>query len=359
VSQRLWREKGKEASANPGEFLKILARTSHDRINQVAADTGTRARATLVALIVTKEKAHWIHSGDSRLYHYRDGERMSRTFDHSVVQILLERGKISEEEMGTHPDQGRLLQSLGGEEFEEPEYGNSEVVGDRDSFLLCTDGFWEHLSAAELAQVVSAPDGSIDSTIEKHAALAIKRAGKKADNLSIILVQGSSSIAKSRSAVIPGLAVGLGIVLVGLAWSVVRQKPQLPASEAAEGSKADGTVSGLQESAPNGNAVSQRERALETEGAAGAEMQIEKNPLNTGNIKSGGELVNKPDNLSQDTERVDSTDSKEKKKEDQAAEKETLKERNEEGSEKLDSVNKEKEGEKKSQSKTDETREDG
>lgn len=219
VGKELWENQRELAGSDPADFLRKLAGRAHEKINEVADASHTRARATLVALLLVNGSAHWVHSGDSRLYHFRNGKQVSRTFDHSVVQILLERGKITEEEMGTHPDQGRLLQSIGGERFEEPEYGAVELEDGEDTFLLCSDGFWEHLSPKELRQLVNKSEKSLMTTLERRAQTAIARAGDQADNLSVILVKGAYGGRKRAGFVIPGLGGVVTLLFAGFWWA--------------------------------------------------------------------------------------------------------------------------------------------
>ena len=125
-------------------LLSAIIESAHQRINAIGEEKGLSPRATAVLLHLTDDKAHWTHVGDSRLYRFRGGDLLGRTHDHSVVQMLVDLGKVAEQEMGTHPDQNRLTQSLGGDKDPEPEPDAAEVaVG--DGFLLCSDGLWEQV----------------------------------------------------------------------------------------------------------------------------------------------------------------------------------------------------------------------
>ena len=44
-----------------------------------------------------------IHAGDSRVYHFRGAEMVSRSIDHSYVQRLVDEGQITEDEANSHP----------------------------------------------------------------------------------------------------------------------------------------------------------------------------------------------------------------------------------------------------------------
>ena len=112
-------------------------------------------RSTAVVLLIRGPNACWGHVGDTRLYWFRGGRTIFQTADHSVPQALASAGEIEVDEIRAHPDRNRLLRSLGNAERFEPAVA-SEVarVEPGDAFLLCTDGFWELVVEAEMAQLL-------------------------------------------------------------------------------------------------------------------------------------------------------------------------------------------------------------
>ena len=118
----------------------------------------THMKTTGVALSIRDGRFSWGHIGDSRLYFFRvakflRGEKSlrgvklcERTMDHSVPQMLVMAGEISEDDMRRHPDRAKLLRALG-DDRDEPQYALSKErrLSRGDAFLLCTDGFWEHI----------------------------------------------------------------------------------------------------------------------------------------------------------------------------------------------------------------------
>src|SRR3981081_3336065 len=109
-ARRLWQKRNGQFD-DPWADIESLCRMAHDQMNQQGEALNVSPRATVVALYLTQSEAYWVHSGDSRLYHFRAGRPIKRTEDHSVLQVMVKQGMVSEETMGTHPDQGRLLQS--------------------------------------------------------------------------------------------------------------------------------------------------------------------------------------------------------------------------------------------------------
>lgn len=97
--------------------------------------TGT----TLVAMLVDRTRIGVAHIGDSRLYRLRDGELQLLTTDHTLVQTLVDEGRISAEEAAEHPRRSVLVRTLQEGTPVEPDLFSLEgQVGDR--FLLCSDG---------------------------------------------------------------------------------------------------------------------------------------------------------------------------------------------------------------------------
>lgn len=182
---RCWAEYSRTECAR--EFLVQWLGRAHEAVKGSLQRRTAGARTAAVALLARGDCAEWVHAGDCRLYHFRAGKLLKRTRDDSVVQVLFENGEITEEEMGLHPDQNRLLQAIGGDTPPKPRQGAARLKGG-DMFLLCTDGFWEHLRLPELEQLAAVPQSLRCSMLDQAVALALERAGDTADNASAILI---------------------------------------------------------------------------------------------------------------------------------------------------------------------------
>lgn len=167
-------------------FLGAIIDGAHARINEVGEKRGLTPRSTIVLLHLCGGKARWAHVGDSRLYHFRESAVITRTRDHSVVQMLVDMGKVAEDEMGDHPDQNRLTQSLGGDPEPMADFGEAELAAG-DGFVLCSDGLWEHALEDEMARTASAL--SLDQATRELAKLAAERGGGDGDNVAIAIAR--------------------------------------------------------------------------------------------------------------------------------------------------------------------------
>ena len=94
---------------------------------------------TLTALFWSDGHAAVCHIGDSRGYLLREGELYQITHDHTLVQSLVDEGRISANDVSTHPQRSLLLRALDGRSIAEPDLSvHDGLAGDR--YLLCSDG---------------------------------------------------------------------------------------------------------------------------------------------------------------------------------------------------------------------------
>jgi len=138
------------------DFLRRVFDTAQDEIT-AAQRTPSEMRTTAVVLSVINGRFTWGHIGDSRLYWFRRGRLRKRTLDHSVPQMLVSARQIKETDIARHPDRNVLLKSMG-DKWDSP-YTCYEISGERrlsgnDAFLLCSDGFWEHLTADTIGRLL-------------------------------------------------------------------------------------------------------------------------------------------------------------------------------------------------------------
>ncbi len=147
-------------------------------------------KTTMVMLLITGDEAQWGHIGDSRLYHFRDGKQLSRTVDHSVPQMLVISGQIKEKDIRHHPDRSVILRAMGTEwdspAFEIAQRGMKLMKG--DTFLLCSDGFWEWIDEKTIIKILKKNMSAYDSLREMAVEVKANGAGKGMDNYSAILV---------------------------------------------------------------------------------------------------------------------------------------------------------------------------
>jgi serine/threonine protein phosphatase PrpC len=155
----------------------------------IAQDSSTSPRTTIVACLVQDGYAYWSFVGDSRLYVIREGRILTRTRDHTPVQMLVDAGRIREEAAATHPDRNKLLQCLGGPRPPRVEPTAHVRLVEEDLVLLCSDGFWGPLTQRQLLVGVLGKEPK--QSLPDLMTLAESRAGPRCDNISVLAMQWS------------------------------------------------------------------------------------------------------------------------------------------------------------------------
>ncbi len=139
---------------------------------------------TVVAVLVSGNIAVIAHVGDSRAYLVND-KIQSITKDHSFVQLLIDTGKITEEEASVHPDKNIITRAVGIEHVVDVELDIVDISND-DKLLVCTDGLNGYVPDAEILKIVNEYG---DSSTEKLVKTANSAGGR--DNVTVvILTQG-------------------------------------------------------------------------------------------------------------------------------------------------------------------------
>ncbi len=165
------------------------------RANQRLLELGDQQRGyhglgttlTGIALVDVAGREHWavFNVGDSRVYRFADATLQQLTVDHSVVQELLDTGRISADEARSHPRRNVVTRSLGTDPAPVADIEVYEPLpGER--FLVCSDGLTNELIDAEIAQVLRAfPE-------PQHAADELVRRANQAggrDNTTVIVLE--------------------------------------------------------------------------------------------------------------------------------------------------------------------------
>ena len=150
--------------------------------------------STAVMLLLQPGKASWVHCGDSRLYRFRGDKPSFHTTDHSYVEQLVAKGKITPEQALVHPNRNILITSLGGNETPRIDYGESDDLQAGDSFLLCSDGLWGYFGDAELGGVLAAYSAREASELLINRART--RAHGEGDNVSVVVLKFVEAPAK-------------------------------------------------------------------------------------------------------------------------------------------------------------------
>ncbi len=140
---------------------------------------------TIVATVLYRDMLITMNVGDSRAYLLRDGELRLISKDHSLVQRLVELGKISEEDALNHPRRNVLYQALG-QGTNVDIYTFNDTLQVNDILVLCSDGLWTEVSDEEIKEVLVQTSSPIDAA---RQLIDEANAAGGSDNITVIIVQ--------------------------------------------------------------------------------------------------------------------------------------------------------------------------
>lgn len=147
------------AATAAGDRLTELAREDSD-----LRGTGT----TVVALLFDGARIGVLHVGDSRAYLVREEKLHRLTHDHTLVQALVDEGRITPQEALEHPRRSMLMRTLQDGTVVEPDLTEREGrAGDR--YLICSDGVTAVLADEEIHEVLAEaaePEAAVARLIE-------------------------------------------------------------------------------------------------------------------------------------------------------------------------------------------------
>lgn len=123
--------------------------------------------------------------GDSRVYHYYDGELRQLTVDHSVVQHLIDTGAISAEEAEFHPHANVITRAVGFNETPSPDFSGLELVAGQ-RLLICSDGLTKELTDIGIKHFLQHSE-TVEAAAWDLVTHALENAGR--DNVTVIVLE--------------------------------------------------------------------------------------------------------------------------------------------------------------------------
>jgi protein phosphatase len=171
--------------------------------DMVASDDSLRGMGTtLVALLFAGTRLGMLHIGDSRCYLLRDGELTQITHDHTLVQSLVDEGRITEADASVHPQRSVITRVLDGRDDVDFDLSVREArVGDR--YLVCSDGLTGPVGSLDTlreALGIEDPQESVDRLVQ----LALRGGGP--DNVTVIVADVIDEEPDATQPVIAGAA---------------------------------------------------------------------------------------------------------------------------------------------------------
>lgn len=140
---------------------------------------------TCVCSIITKDFLLFGNVGDSSGYVLKNGKLYKVTRDHTLVNILLENGELTESAAKTHPQKNVLMKALGASE--EIEMDIFDVEKTLDGVLLCSDGLTNMVSVEQMEKILGDEDLELEEQVGKMIMKANMRGGT--DNITVACVR--------------------------------------------------------------------------------------------------------------------------------------------------------------------------
>jgi serine/threonine protein phosphatase PrpC len=168
----------------------------NQKLRQLAAEheDNRTIGSTVVSMVALDNYFALLWAGDSRAYRARDGSFVQLTRDHSQVEELVERGVILREEAESHPASNVITRAVGATDqlYIDVDIDKAEPG---DTYLLCSDGLYKHLSESEIADLLQkesladACQGLIDLTLERGAS----------DNVTLVVIRAEQDATSEES----------------------------------------------------------------------------------------------------------------------------------------------------------------
>jgi serine/threonine protein phosphatase PrpC len=183
--------------------LKDAVETANEQLRQMVEADGALdgMGTTLTALLWAGQRLGLVHIGDSRAYLLRDGTLSQITHDHTLVQNLLDEGRITAEEASTHPQRSWITKALDGRGEVELDLSIREVRGG-DRYLLCTDGLSGVVSEDTMRESLELPDPK--EACDRLVELALRGGGP--DNVTVIVADVVSDTDGGEEPIVGGAA---------------------------------------------------------------------------------------------------------------------------------------------------------
>ena len=142
-------ELGGDPDTTAEAINRALALAVEDmKAGEGVTDLGTGTTVTGVALAIVSDAPQFIayNIGDSRVYQLTSGVLEQVTVDHSVVQELVDAGRITREEADVHPHGNVITRAVGFHEPPVPDYRVLPLAAGL-RILVCSDGLTKELTA--------------------------------------------------------------------------------------------------------------------------------------------------------------------------------------------------------------------
>jgi|GEM_PF-153011 len=177
-----------DAEAAEAALVSAIRQANATVVSEATANPDYRGMGTTLTTVLVRDGGlHVAHVGDSRAYLLRLGERITQlTTDHTLVEQLIQEGRLSRDQAATHPQRSVITRAIGVDAEVQVETLPPIVLQPGDQVLLCSDGLSGPVDDDTIADILSATaDGQ--EACEHLLGAAIDAGGP--DNITVVLLR--------------------------------------------------------------------------------------------------------------------------------------------------------------------------
>jgi len=170
---------------DPQGFLYMALSQAHDEVVKLGEnhEVDLRPRATCAVCLVQETGSWWAHIGDSRIYLMRNGRVVTRSRDHSHVEVLIQEGAITEEDALDHPMRNFVECCIGGNRpAPDMSITRKMPLNDGDVLLACSDGLWSGMTDSDIAKISAPTSMSLAENLKSLSMKALLMNAPYSDN---------------------------------------------------------------------------------------------------------------------------------------------------------------------------------
>ena len=160
---------------NINEINKEVLEYGEDNIDSKGLGT------TIVVALLTKDYLIFGNIGDSSGYVLKHNKLHKVTHDHTLVNLLVDAGNLTEDEAKFHPKKNVLMKAIGA--AEKVDLDIFDVDMESEAIMLCSDGLTNMLTDEQIEKVLTDPELEVEEKVEKLIRKCNARGGN--DNISI------------------------------------------------------------------------------------------------------------------------------------------------------------------------------
>lgn len=219
----LFQRDAKPMLKDPVRFLHDAIIAGHHQLLRYATEKSLidTPRTTVVACVMQNGAAYWAHCGDSRLYLVRGDKLIARTRDHSYSELQETLNGVVP--MGERFNRNVLFTCLGSPGKPVVDTVGPMLLQQGDRLLLCSDGLWGSISDQTITdQLATRP---IADAVPELVEMALRKAGAKSDNVTVLSVEWESSEDYDSTKAISTQSLGEEVFASTIQASVLGQEP--------------------------------------------------------------------------------------------------------------------------------------